>query len=60
MTHKAVIAAMMAVFFCFTNAILWIMEFGRNPMDDARIAKKHAELEGPSSPTSTNEQLPRT
>jgi hypothetical protein len=48
------IAAMMAVFFCFTNAILWKMEFGRNPIDDARIAKKHAELKGRSSPTSTN------
>ncbi len=54
------IAAMMAVFFCFTNAILWIMQFGRNPIDDARIAKKHAELEGSSSLTSINEQLPRT
>jgi len=48
------IAAMMAMFFCFANAILWKMEFGKNPMDDARIAKKHAKLKGPSSPTSTN------
>jgi hypothetical protein len=48
------IAAMMAVFFCFTNAILWKMEFGRNPIDDARVAKKHAKLTGSSSPTSTN------
>jgi Domain of unknown function (DUF4956) len=48
------IAAMMAVFFCFTNAILWKMEFGRNPIDDARAAKKHAKLTGSSSPTSTN------
>jgi len=48
------IAAVMAVFFCFANAILWQMEFGKNPIDDARIAKKHAKLKGPSSPTSTN------
>jgi len=48
------IAAVMAVFFCFANAILWQMEFGKNPIDDARVAKKHAELKGPASPTSTN------
>ena len=48
------IAAMMAMFFCFTNAILWKMEFGKNPMDDARIAKKHAKLKDPFSPTSTD------
>jgi hypothetical protein len=48
------VAAVMAVFFCFANAILWQMEFGKNPIDDARIAKKHAKLKGPSSPTSTN------
>ncbi len=48
------IAAIMAVFFCFTNAILWKMEFGRNPIDDARVAQKQAKLEARSSPTSTN------
>ena len=41
------IAAMMAVFFCFTNAILWKIEFGRNPIDDARLAKKRVELGAP-------------
>lgn len=54
------IAAIMAVFFCFTNAILWKMEFGRNPIDDARAAKKYAELKGPSLPTGTNQQLPHS
>ena len=39
------IAAIMAVFFCFTNAILWRIEFGRNPIDDARISKKRTKLE---------------
>ncbi len=38
------IGAIMAVFFCFTNAILWKIEFGRNPIDDARMEKKRAEL----------------
>ena len=47
------IAAMMAVFFCFTNAILWKIEFGRNPIDDARMAKKRAELEAPPISSST-------
>ena len=41
------IAAIMAVFFCFTNAILWKIEFGQNPIDDARMAKRRAELEAP-------------
>ena len=34
------IGAIMAVFFCYTNALLWAMAFGQNPIDDARIAKK--------------------
>ena len=41
------IAAVMAVFFCFTNAILWRIEFGRNPIDDARMERKNAELRAP-------------
>ncbi len=36
--------AVMAVFFCYANAILWHLEFGQNPIDDARIAKKHGKL----------------
>ena len=38
------IAVVMAVFFCFSNAILWHLEFGQNPIDDARIARKHSKL----------------
>ena len=38
------IAVVMAVFFCFSNAILWHLEFGQNPIDDARIAKKQSKL----------------
>ncbi len=51
------IAAVMAVFFCFTNTILWKMEFGRNPIDDARAAKKRAEMKGRLSRTGKDQQL---
>ncbi len=34
------IAVVMAVFFCFANVALWSINFGQNPIDDARIAKK--------------------
>lgn len=37
------IAAVMAVFFCFTNVLLWHFDYGQNPIDNARIAKKRAE-----------------
>lgn len=43
------IAAVMAMFFCFTNAVLWSMDFGQNPIDDAQTAKKSTALEGSSS-----------
>lgn len=39
------VAAIMAVFFCYTNAILWRIEFGRNPVDDVRMERKRAKLE---------------
>jgi hypothetical protein len=38
------IAAVMAIFFCFTNAVLWQLEYGSNPIDEARAAKKRARL----------------
>jgi hypothetical protein len=38
------IAVVMAVFFCYANAVLWHLEYGQNPIDDARIAKKHSKL----------------
>jgi hypothetical protein len=34
------IAAIMALYFCFTNALLWHIVFGSNPIDDARLAKE--------------------
>ena len=33
------IAVVMAVFFCFANVALWGVNFGNNPIDDARIAR---------------------
>ncbi len=38
------IAVVMAVFFCYANAICWHLEFGQNPIDDARIARKKNKL----------------
>lgn len=34
------VAAVMALFFCLTNAVLWGMNYGKNPIDDARRKKK--------------------
>ncbi len=34
------IAAVLAVFFCFTILVLWQMEFGENALDEARQEKK--------------------
>ena len=37
------VAAIMALFFCMTNAVLWGMDYGKNPIDDARRKKKRAK-----------------
>jgi hypothetical protein len=34
------ISAVMALFFCFTNVLFWYFDFGQNPIDNRRIAKK--------------------
>lgn len=39
------IALVMSVFFCYVNLILWAVDYGRNPADDARRQKKRAKLE---------------
>ena len=52
------VAAVMAVFFCFANTILWKLNFGRNPVDDARAARKRAELAGTNEPDNSNQQAP--
>lgn len=38
------IALVMAIFFSFTNAVLWAMKYGRNELDDARMEKNRAKL----------------
>ena len=37
------VALMMSLFFCFTNVVMWATDYGRNPGDDARIARKKAK-----------------
>jgi hypothetical protein len=41
------VAAVMAIFFCFGNAILWMLDYGKNPVDDARVEKARAALKKP-------------
>jgi hypothetical protein len=51
------IAAVMALFFCFTNVLLWHVDFGRNPIDEGRLARKHAALPASLSENDTIERL---
>jgi hypothetical protein len=50
------IAAVMALFFCFTNVLLWHFDYGQNPIDNERIAKKRGEFRASASDSS--QQLP--
>ena len=38
------VAAIMAGFFCLTNAILWAMDYGKNPIDQARRKAKREKF----------------
>ena len=38
------IATVMALVFCMTNAVLWRLDYGRNPIDEMKIATKYAQL----------------
>jgi len=38
------VAAVMAMFFCLINAVLWHIDYGRNPTDDARQQARRAKL----------------
>ena len=44
------VATVMAFFFCVANTVLWKMDYGRNPVDDLRVARKRAKLEGSVKP----------
>jgi len=37
------VALVMSIFFCFTNIVMWAIDYGRNPADEARRAKKNAK-----------------
>jgi hypothetical protein len=52
------IATIMAMFFCYINAVLWGLDYGQNPIDDARVARKHAKLEDPTASISSTQQPP--
>ncbi len=39
------IACVMAIFFCFANAVLWSIDYGKNPLDEARSAKDRKKIE---------------
>ena len=41
------VAAIMAMFFCLINALLWQIDYGRNPVDDTRQLAKKAKLNKP-------------
>ena len=41
------VALIMSLFFCFTSVAMWALDYGRNPGDEARMAKKQAKLREP-------------
>ena len=42
------VAAIMALFFCMTNAILWYLDYGNNPIDEKRRQAKRDKLNNPA------------
>jgi hypothetical protein len=48
----------MAMFFCYTNALLWALDYGQNPIDDAQVAQRRAKLESPVASPNSTQQLP--
>ena len=38
------VAVVMSIFFCFANLVLWKIDYGKNPYDDAIRKKKRAKL----------------
>ena len=43
------IALVMSVFFCFANIVMWAIDYGRNPVDEARKTRKLAKQRDPDS-----------
>jgi hypothetical protein len=51
------VAMVMSLFFCFANTSMWALEYGRNPVDDARVARKLAKQQkDPARTESRREQ----
>jgi len=40
------VATIMALFFCLTNAIMWHMNFGKNPIDETKRQTKRDKFDG--------------
>ena len=38
------VAMVMGVFFCYTSLVLWVLDYGRNPIDEAREQARAAKL----------------
>ena len=38
------VAAVMALFFCLTNAVMWQIDFGKNPIDEAKRKAKREKF----------------
>ena len=45
------VAVVMTIFFCFASVLLWGINYGANPVDDSRRARKLARLEQPRADT---------
>jgi len=43
------VALVMSVFFCYSNIVMWAVDYGSNPIDEARRARKRAKQRDPDS-----------
>ena len=41
------VALVMSMFFCFANVVMWAVDYGHNPGDEARLARKRAKRAQP-------------
>ena len=48
------IALVMSMFFCFASIVMWATDYGRNPVDDARRARKIAKQDKSASTDATS------
>jgi len=46
------VAAIMSIFFCFANLVLWMSDYGRNPLDDMKRKKRRDKLESAGTESS--------